>query len=175
MPRDGSDLCIDCGLCCNGALFSNAKAEAPEVARIESWGLTVDTFEGRLGFHLPCPRLDGTRCTIYQDRFTICRSFKCKLLNRYVAEETSLDEAQAIVAKAKQLLAEAVAEHPDAAIASSRIKLVARFADWASLTDPAERLRAGRILLRLWTAHHYFERWFYKPKDVDDPVQQKTA
>ena len=103
---DASVLCVGCGMCCNGVLFTNARAEPDEVPRLRALGLEVEQVRGeRLQFRLPCPHHHDGHCGIYSDRFLKCRTFRCALLKRLDSGETGLAEAQATVARAKAMLA----------------------------------------------------------------------
>src|SRR5688572_4233724 len=59
----GSALCTQCGLCCTGALHDAAVLDPDEIADARALGLPVLDAE-KPKFALPCPRLDGTVCTI---------------------------------------------------------------------------------------------------------------
>ena len=106
-PAAGSALCVACGLCCSGALFSHAKAEPDELERLAGFGLQLTEVNGAPRFRLPCHHLAGTACTIYQDRFTICRSFRCELLKRLDRGEIGHDEAERLVGEAQAMVAKA--------------------------------------------------------------------
>ncbi|HEX9932649.1 MAG TPA: YkgJ family cysteine cluster protein [Allosphingosinicella sp.] len=141
---DASALCVSCGLCCNGVLFTNARAEPHEVPAVEAAGLAVSQVGERLQFALPCRHLDDGSCGIYEQRFTKCRTFRCALLKRLDSGEVRLDEAQATVTRAKQMVARVAALDPAAAQAATRAKQRAAGADGAPGADPAARRR-------LWT------------------------
>src|SRR5438105_2591656 len=51
---DASNLCVGCGLCCNGVLYSNIKIERDEVPRLEAAGHQVEQLGERFQFHPPC-------------------------------------------------------------------------------------------------------------------------
>ena len=51
---DATDLCVSCGLCCNGVLYSNIKVQPDEVERLEASGHPVEQVGERLQFHPPC-------------------------------------------------------------------------------------------------------------------------
>lgn len=111
---DASTLCVGCGLCCNGVLFTNARAEPDELPRLRALGLEVEQVGDRTQFRLPCPHHDDGHCGIYADRFLKCRTFRCALLKRLDSGEASLAEAQATVAQAKTMLARVTALDPAA-------------------------------------------------------------
>jgi len=65
------DLCLSCGLCCDGSLFW-----AVPVEEGESVPAPLDP-DGWL--RQPCTCFNGT-CTIYSDRPAACRTFDCRVL-----------------------------------------------------------------------------------------------
>src|SRR5262245_46751393 len=96
--RAGSaNICLSCGLCCNGVIFSDVKLLAGEdaaelraleipLARCakehgEADGLAVSGWR----FPQPCTAFDGCRCTIYNSRPKYCREFDCLLLKKVKA------------------------------------------------------------------------------------------
>jgi hypothetical protein len=99
--RDGSQLCTACGLCCNGVLHPYATLFDAEIEQAREIGLDVFSHEGWPAFHLPCTRLDGAHCTVYERRPRVCAAFRCRLLRRLHDGEVGLDEALAIVGEAK--------------------------------------------------------------------------
>lgn len=93
-------LCTECGLCCNGSLFSDVELASPrELSALEVLGLEVeeddDTSEGLL--LQPCGALNGTRCSIYAHRPKCCRTFECRLLRDTEQGIVTLDQARQIV------------------------------------------------------------------------------
>ena len=49
--------------------------------------------EGRTLFALPCPKLEGTRCGIFDRRPSSCGFYRCQLLQHLDRGEISLDKA----------------------------------------------------------------------------------
>jgi len=106
---DASALCLNCGLCCDGTLFAKAKllpAELP-AARQACKSTGTDATEV---LTLPCHFLRGTACGIYDERFHVCRKFRCELLKKLQSGIVSLKEASAIVADAKRWRHDALAD-----------------------------------------------------------------
>ena len=88
MPtRDGSHLCLQCGLCCNGTLFETISILPDERTPREVLGTPVDiTAIGSIReMPLPCPALSGATCSIYGDRPSTCGRYKCGVLHAYEA------------------------------------------------------------------------------------------
>lgn len=147
MPDDrsrGSDLCTQCGLCCNGALHNFAKLEPEEVEYASGLGLTLRA-SGRPGFALPCPMLEGTLCSIYGDRPKVCSRYKCQLLQDLEAGAVTLDAAIGKVGTAKELVRQAETLMPEGITLPGARALSQQAPDAA--TDLSGR--AGGMALRL--------------------------
>ena len=108
----GSSLCTECGLCCTGALHNFAVLDPDEIDYARSIGLTLRP-EGRPGFALPCPKLNGSCCSIYVDRPKVCSRFKCALLQRLEDGLVDFQDATVIVAEARRLFDDVHAQLPD--------------------------------------------------------------
>ena len=91
--RNGSSLCVACGLCCQGMFHEQARAFPEEVAWLEGKGFTVGTGPQGLAFSLPCSHLGAGGCSLYAERPRTCRTYQCRLLARYLAGEVSLEQA----------------------------------------------------------------------------------
>ena len=94
MVNSESELCLSCGLCCDGSLFQLVKLEPGEAQS----GLRL--VPAHDAFAQPCGCLTGTRCDIYDDRPAACRRFRCRLL----AHVGPIGPALAIVARTRELL-----------------------------------------------------------------------
>ncbi len=99
--RDGSALCLACGLCCRGLLHKKAVLEEGEVARFEGV-LEVVQEDGAAYFRLPCPQIgEDNACKIYEvGRPLACGRFRCKVLREYLEGERELEEALEVVKRA---------------------------------------------------------------------------
>src|SRR5437899_7968072 len=87
LSNSGESLCLECGLCCNGVIFSDVKLQAEDDAfRLRRLGLSVASPSSGVEvgrFRQPCSALDGCRCTIYADRPKYCREFECLVLKGF--------------------------------------------------------------------------------------------
>jgi Fe-S-cluster containining protein len=99
----GSTLCTQCGLCCSGALHNWVALEPYETSIAEDLGLKV-TVSDRPRFALPCPKLSGCACSIYENRPKVCRRYKCQLLEEIEQGVTDLPTAVGKVHYAKHLI-----------------------------------------------------------------------
>jgi Fe-S-cluster containining protein len=101
-------LCLHCGLCCDGSLFSFLGVQPGEVERLAARGLVAETRpDGRLALGLTkgCPGLSGKTCTLYEDRPLACRDYKCLLLVAMEDGEVGLVEAKSVVDETHATLA----------------------------------------------------------------------
>jgi uncharacterized protein len=102
----GGQLCLACGLCCNGVIFANlALRPSDNAARLRSLGLPVCNSHSALRPpHLtqPCAAFEGCRCSVYADRPEYCRQFECVLLKSVQAGRTKPAAAMRIVHTARE-------------------------------------------------------------------------
>ena len=163
---DGSALCTNCGICCDGTLYSWARSAAGEEPALAAAGLTTFEVEGYSAFHMPCPRLDGACCTIYETRFHACRTFHCTLLRRYQAGEIGPEEASSTIAEAKRLREQLRAIAP-AAVARKERRALQRTNRWKTIAEPEERARRARLALEINVFEDFLNRKF-RPRPVQD-------
>lgn len=156
--------CQACGLCCNGTLYSRAKVAPGEEARIADYGLTLQEFDGKIYFRLPCKYLNCSRCTIYEKRFEICRSFECDLLRRFKANEISLDEALKTVDTARELLAKVMVTDPGAQEYADRLQAWSVLTDEIKGLDGNSRRDVATRQLQILALDTYLERHFRNKK-----------
>lgn len=100
-----SELCLDCGLCCDGTLFRQVKITESERAALITLGIGVGAKKGAPVMPLPCGKLNGKCCTIYEARPGGCRAFVCALGTKLTRKEVTLDEAKAHVREMQARLA----------------------------------------------------------------------
>jgi hypothetical protein len=102
---DSHQLCLECGLCCNGVIFAKGQLQpGDDPERLRSLGLAVlrANKSGEIKFSQPCAALDGCRCEIYSDRPKYCRAFECLLLKRVTAGKIELSKALQTVRRARR-------------------------------------------------------------------------
>lgn len=156
----GSQLCTQCGLCCMGVIHQTAVLDEDEVPGSRALGLPVlDT--ARPAFALPCPRLVGKQCGIYEARPRVCARYRCQLLEDYSGGRIGLADSLEHVRQAMALL-EAV---------RSVMPSHMTYAEAQQLTngppEPSEKPESGESDLRLRTAklELYLDRHFRNAKD----------
>ena len=92
---EDKNLCLACGLCCNGTLIGFVQLESDEVPAVKAL-MEVEESSGEGVFLHPCTRYcDG--CTIYSQRPRQCASFKCSLLKSYESEQLEFEDAKEII------------------------------------------------------------------------------
>jgi Fe-S-cluster containining protein len=92
-------LCLKCGLCCNGVIFADVELQRGDDAkRLRVLGVPVTT-SGK--FPQPCHALSGCHCQIYRTRPKHCRQFECLLFKRVLSGETNSAAALRLIKKAK--------------------------------------------------------------------------
>ncbi len=89
-------LCLSCGLCCDGTLFSTVPLEKDEAARLKG---RVSLVRGGGSMKQPCKALEGVSCRVYEERPATCRKFRCLALQQVEAGEVSEGDAQAFIAE----------------------------------------------------------------------------
>lgn len=100
-------LCCYCSMCCNGSLFSHAKLDDEERARLGE-SVFYEDVKGSRNLQFPCTQLgESGACQVYETRPAICQAFRCSLLRAHDREELSLEDAKRIVDDAKAIKARA--------------------------------------------------------------------
>jgi hypothetical protein len=97
-------LCLVCGLCCDGALFKDVELRpGDDAARLRTLGLPLAALRGQTRFAQPCAALGADcRCRIYADRPARCREFECALLHAVSAGHVELAAALRSIRAARQ-------------------------------------------------------------------------
>jgi Fe-S-cluster containining protein len=174
-PVEDTAPCVGCGLCCNGALFVRAVVTPGEEPRLIEYGLELVTHDERTHFLQPCPHQSCGRCKIYEERFDICRSFRCALLKRYQAGEIDLPEARDTVERALALLAQVTSEHPAAVTYVGRNRLRHELAGRLKTLDPSERGPIASQLLKIVAVDFFFDQQFRDKKGQETEGATKDS
>lgn len=110
-----STLCLRCGMCCDGTLFTHVSLQPEEVQALRRRGVPLlHRDEGAPVLAQPCSALEGRTCTAYADRPAGCRRYHCQLYSALAEKEVSLDEALGLVDQAHALIAHVERELPPA-------------------------------------------------------------
>ena len=96
-------VCVQCGFCCDGTLFTYAHLFPGEYPNLPSSIKARYQSEGEdESFELACPCFVG-KCNIYdQHKPTICSTFRCRVLKRMAKQEISPAEAGEAIARFKE-------------------------------------------------------------------------
>ena len=118
-------LCKSCGLCCTGHLFIWTKLRSVELDGAQALGLNVIRDPRQRGFSQPCPLWEG-QCTVYTSNEypSFCRTYKCKLLKKLIAENVLLSDALGIVQRAMGLIKDLEFQLPPSSHSNFRERLV---------------------------------------------------
>jgi hypothetical protein len=101
------EICIKCGICCDGTLFNYAvlkKGEKEFLPKLlKKKYILTETGEA---FKLPCPYFDK-KCTIYdKEKPHVCSSFRCQLLKNLSKGKIDKVDAEQVVKNAMKLRSE---------------------------------------------------------------------
>ncbi len=105
--NSGEQLCLACGLCCDGTLFDLVKLEpGDDAAKLKALGLPVVISRGKTPvarFPQPCSALCADRtCRLYAARPWQCRTFECKLFKDAKAGRVTFAAALTLVKQARR-------------------------------------------------------------------------
>lgn len=158
-PNNASP-CVGCGLCCNGVLHWGAKASVSEVDLLLSRGHELTEIGGRKYFSQPCLHEVDRGCSIYLDRYEVCRKYKCGLLRRYESGEIALKAAQQQIKTAYDLLETVTDSDPSAKFLTGRRERRTKLAGELKSDRSETEAKTGIRLLNIIALDLYLERWF---------------
>ena len=103
----GEQLCLACGMCCDGTLFDNVQLGAgDEAQKLKALGLPVAVTRGRTAvtfFRQPCVALCADRkCRVYADRPGQCLAFECGVFKDALAGRIAEAAALRLVKQARR-------------------------------------------------------------------------
>lgn len=93
------ELCIACGLCCDGSLFEFTPTRLEEQDGFEPAEVGLFKLnDGGFAISQPCCHLHNKCCEIYQAvRPAICGKYKCKLLKNFLRDEITFSAALELI------------------------------------------------------------------------------
>ena len=103
-------LCLHCGLCCDGTLFRDVELQPGDDApKLRALGLPIPHSASRTPhFKQPCVALcSDLHCRVYADRPARCREFECALFKAVAVGQAELPAALKTVRQTR-LMAEKV-------------------------------------------------------------------
>jgi uncharacterized protein len=169
------NICIGCGLCCDGTMFSwvDLKPQDKQTA-LSSLGLSVKSAEGTLQFKQPCAASTNGRCAIYETRPAACREFRCELRIKYDAGAITLSNAQSSIAEAISLRDDirphrAILEEIAAAKKPYSLDRLYKIVGPRLHADVELRRAHGELLLDMIALNRTLSRHFRPP--TDEPLE----
>lgn len=163
--NDEQTICLACGFCCDGTLFSYASLlkEEDERPLVASLGLTLT--ESEEGFCLPCHHHSKQQgCQIYQQpKPDVCGSYRCRLLNQYRLGKVSLDKAMALVKEGKTFRQKIIEEASVQNIPFEHGVAMVELSNYLAQKDDPIKNQEYRYLLLLWhSLSHLLQKWFIR-------------
>ncbi len=105
--NSGEQLCLACGLCCDGTLFDNVRLTPSDDAKhLKALGLPVTVSRAQIPitfFRQPCAALCADRtCQVYADRPVQCRTFECGVFKDAQSGQLTFTAALRLVKKGRR-------------------------------------------------------------------------
>ena len=168
-------LCLNCGLCCNGALFKDVELQpGDDPARLKALGLAIGVTHASSQirkFAQPCAALDGCRCRLYAERPQHCRAFECALFQAVHAGKIETAAALRTIRAARRRLARvlrllrAVGDTDEHRPVSARFRRTAKRLE-ANAPDAELAALFGRLTLAVHDLNLLLSESFYPGKDA---------
>lgn len=168
----GQDLCLACGLCCNGAIFADVRLQPGDQALLLA-RQAAEVAAGRRPatppprrYRQPCVFFDGSRCRIYVARPGHCRKFDCLLLQSLQAGKTTWAAARRTVQRARRQIAlvrrllRRLGDHDETVALAKRFRRVGRRLQ-NHPTDPPTARTYGELTLAFHDLNCLLSQAFY--------------
>lgn len=98
--NDSTNICLACGLCCDGTLIGHVQLANEELAAVKEV-MEIEESHGHGFFLQPCKKFCNG-CAIYDKRPNHCASFECQLLKSVDQKKLEFDTAVEITKVVKQ-------------------------------------------------------------------------
>jgi len=99
-----TNICIGCGMCCDGTMFGSVcLSDGDSADQLRSSGIEVTVAGDTTSFGQPCAAFRSGQCMVYEQRPSVCQGYRCLLLRRFEANEVSRSEALALIAQTMAL------------------------------------------------------------------------
>jgi Fe-S-cluster containining protein len=158
----GQELCLACGLCCNGAIFADVRLLVEDnVKDLADLGLNLKS-RGSARRPLlvqPCAAHDGCRCNIYEKRPGYCRQFDCALLKSYWQGHVRKDKALRIIRSARKQITTVKQLLRDLGDTDESLSIRTRFRQTAKRLERNPNESDSNVFSRLTIAFHEFNRF----------------
>lgn len=103
-PDAATALCLDCGICCEGVLYTYGQLHEDEVERIIDLGILVSEESEAPAFVQPCACHLDRRCAVYDDRPRTCVTYRCALLRSAQTGTSTFAECHRIVKEVRAVI-----------------------------------------------------------------------
>jgi uncharacterized protein len=161
-----SQLCLACGICCNGVLFKDVVLQLQDDDR--QWPKLASIVRGRQRrLAQPCPALGaGNVCRIYAERPTDCRHFECLLYKAVQAGRLKSEAARTVIqtalkrAERVRKLLTAMGNHDTGRALSLRFKATRRQCEAGHFDDAATDI-FGELTLAVHDLNVLLQEAFY--------------
>lgn len=163
-PQREPSICLGCGICCDGTLYSRAKVAPGEEEKIAGYGLHLFEFRDKTYFRQGCRLFRSGACTIYEDRFTICRTFRCRLLRKVEEGRIAAPDARQIIARALDARARVAEREPGAVLDINRARIRDELSRQLEDANPPDKLSLGARLLSIVALDELLDRHFRNPR-----------
>lgn len=150
-PPEEQAICITCGFCCDGTLFSHATLRPGESGNLpEKIEQNYVIINGKEFFKQPCLYFNG-RCTIYnEEKAFVCSSYRCQLLRDFADHRISLQNALKVVREAVIIRNEIMQQYKEVSGNCSNVSFSQLLLDlgqvWTS--EPENKFRFNYELLQ---------------------------
>jgi Fe-S-cluster containining protein len=174
---NSGDICLTCGLCCDGSLFADVKLQRGDNIAQLLFSLEVsnanqvakrNSVRARIPIKRlpqPCVAFDGCRCRIYSSRPEYCRQFECLLLQKLKSGAVNRATAEKLIRRARlktavvNRLLEALGQTETAGLADRFRSLTKRFE--RQPLDPKTSALYSRLTLAFHELNLLLHEQFY--------------
>jgi hypothetical protein len=165
MVSPSQSLCLTCGLCCTGAIFSSVQMEPEdEIPPLMAASINIYWDGNANKFKLPCAAYKNCSCTVYGNRPKNCQRYKCELLKRFERGDISHQAALEIINKVVSLNNEVNALALEASINTQSKEdmslLLKRW--WGNPRIGPTRQDYAHVFLKFGALQIYLDRFFRK-------------
>ena len=165
--RESTSICIGCGLCCDGTLHGTATVKPDDELNVANAGLVILDDGQRRYFQQPCSNFSCGRCSIYGNRPSVCRGYRCALLEKVQDGLVSETAAREKISMAKGFVAAVRRTEPEARTPAQRMVLARRLKGELAHLEGEEKNGVAKALLDTAVLEHFLNSWFLKDDSAD--------